>query len=57
MRMLSSRVDVESKFLHILDFSTNIECIETASIKKDAEIEKLKGAVINLTGVSEKYKK
>ena len=29
---------------------------ETASIKKDAEIEKLKGVVINLTGVSEKYK-
>ena len=30
---------------------------ETASIKKDAEIEKLKGVVINLTGESEKYKK
>ena len=30
---------------------------ETASIKKDAEIEKLKRVVINLTGVSEKYKK
>ena len=43
---------------HIIQFLSyqHIDDKETASIKKDAEIEKLKGVVINLTGVREKYK-